>query len=194
MPDDRRVLGEQPFAFRAVEANTGDPLRKPVHMRNNRVVTPAQLRIIDALAWQASIGMTECDRTSLAFLAEASPTSSAFSNNLGALRTGGMVEYRNGRVRLTDLGEKHAEKPKRRLTHDDIMRGVLGRLVPAQGRIITHVTKVYPKDIDRPALAKAVGASATSSAFSNNLGRLRSLGLIVYRDDGKVRADDRLYP
>lgn len=161
---------------------------------NNRVLTPAQLRIIDALAWQQSMGVTQCDRESLAFLAQASPKSSSYANNLGSLRTGGFVEYHGGKIALTDFGRRSARTPDRRLTHADIMRGVLDRLVPAQGRIITHVAKVYPRDIARPALAQAVGASATSSSFANNLGRLRSLGLIVYRDGGKVRADDRLYP
>jgi hypothetical protein len=34
----------------------------------------------------------------------------------------------------------------------------------------------------------------TSSAFANNLGRLRTLGLIDYPRPGLVRADERLFP
>lgn len=158
-------------------------------------LTPAKQRILDALAWQESIKVTEVDRPSLAFLAGASPTSSSYANNLGALRTAGLIEYRAGsRIALTGAGQYLARKPERRLTHADILRGVLDRLVPAQGRIVAHVAKVYPKEIDKASLARTVGASATSSSYANNLGRLRSLGLIQYRPEGKVRADDRLFP
>jgi hypothetical protein len=178
-----------PAPGRAVPAHQDRP-----RAAGNGTTSPAQLRILDALAWQESLQVTESDRASVAFLAGASPTSSSYANNLGALRTAGLVEYRGaGRLALTAAGRKLATKPDRRLTHNDVMRGVLDKLAPAQGRLIQHIAKIYPKEIDRPALARAVGASHTSSSFANNLGRLRSLGLLIYRD-GKVRADDRLYP
>ena len=138
--------------------------------------------------------MIESERASLAFLAGASPTSSSFANNLGSMRTASLIEYRAGRIALMNAGRLLGKKPDRRLTHADIMRGVLDRIAPAQGRIMTHVAHLYPRDIDRPTLARVVGASPTSSSFANNLGRLRSLGLIVYQPEGRVRADDRLYP
>jgi hypothetical protein len=78
------------------------------------------------------------------------------------------------------------------MTHADVMQHVLGRL--QQRRIVEYLVQAYPKDVDRKAVAAAAGASATSSSFANNLGRLRSLGLIVYREAGRVRADERLYP
>jgi hypothetical protein len=39
-----------------------------------------------------------------------------------------------------------------------------------------------------------VGNSATSSGFANNLGALRSLGLIDYPQRGQVMATDLLFP
>ena len=52
-----------------------------------------------------------------------------------------------------------------------------------------HVTvKAYPQSLEREQVAVRAGASPTSSAFMNNLGALRSLGLIDYPRQGHVIA------
>jgi hypothetical protein len=167
---------------------------RPINRKQNGSLSPAQARILDALAWQETIGQTMTERAAIAFVADASPKSSSYANNLGSLRTAGLVEYSDGKVGLTAKGRKSASAPTPRLTHADVMQHVLGRLQPAQRRIVEYLVQAYPKDVDRKAVAAAAGASATSSSFANNLGRLRSLGLIVYREAGRVRADERLYP
>ncbi|HEX8916126.1 MAG TPA: hypothetical protein VF796_27505, partial [Humisphaera sp.] len=49
-------------------------------------------------------------------------------------------------------------------------------------------------EVARPDLAAAAGASATSSSFANNLGRLSSLGLVTYPRQGHVKASGLLFP
>lgn len=71
-----------------------------------------QERILDAVAWLESIGLAAPDKGQVALLADASPKSSAYSNNLGALRTAGLVEYpAGGCVALTGAGRALASKP-----------------------------------------------------------------------------------
>ena len=52
----------------------------------------------------------------------------------------------------------------------------------------------HPEAMHRTELATAVGNSATSSGFANNLGALRSLGLIDYPQRGQVAATALLFP
>jgi len=65
-----------------------------------RLLGPAQQRILQALHREHPAALA---REELAARAEASPTSSAFTNNLGALRSAGMIEYGpNSTVKCAD--------------------------------------------------------------------------------------------
>lgn len=146
------------------------------------VLTPARQRLLDALAWLESVGIASANRTQLALLADASPTSSSYANNLGALRTAAMIDYGAGStVFLTDDGRSVATLPDAPPTADALQDSILRRLSPAKARILQALIRVYPAGLDRGALADLASASATSSSYANNLGSLRSLGVIDYR-------------
>lgn len=149
-------------------------------------MTPARQRILDALAMLRSWGISSADKTQLAFLGDASPTSSAFHNNLGGLRSAGLIDYQGGRVLLTVAGTGVAYLEAQPVTSAELQAMVRTKVSPAKWRILDVLIKAYPRAIERPALAEFSGASATSSAFHNNLGSLRSLGLIDYQSGGVV--------
>jgi hypothetical protein len=52
---------------------------------------------------------------------------------------------------------------------------------------------IAPMSLTKEEVAVTVEASPTSSAFANNLGALRSLGLIDYPERGQVAATDALF-
>ncbi len=150
---------------------------------------PARLRILDALAFLEGIGVPRADRGQLAFLADQSPTSSAYVNNLGALRSAGAIDYPSGgTVALTDAGRAIADGGQTPTTTSALHEAVRSKLPPARWRIVAVLIGAYPEAIVREDLAAAAGASPTSSAFVNNLGALRSLGLIDYARPGQVVA------
>lgn len=60
--------------------------------------------------------------------------------------------------------------------------------------ILAAAAESFPDDIDKNQLAASIGASASSSAYANNLGRLRTMGFIAYPAKGRVRASERLFP
>jgi hypothetical protein len=62
-----------------------------------------------------------------------------------------------------------------------------------QRRILEALLTAYPESIDKEELASIVGASFTSSSYVNNLGRLRSLGLIDYPGSRRVVATSLLF-
>lgn len=151
-------------------------------------------RILDALAWLASVGIDTAAKPQLAALSDASPRSSAYANNLGALRSAGMIDYgAGGVVFLTDAGRSAARHPERPLTAVDVQDAVMAKVTRPQSRILGALIHAYPKALLKEQLASNADASATSSAFANNLGALRSLGFIEYPDRGIVRAAGVLF-
>jgi uncharacterized protein YukE len=148
---------------------------------------PAQQRILNALAWLNSIRIQGWTREVVAFVAGASSRSSAFSNNASALRTGGYLEYpQQNHLALTEAGTSQAEPPEAPITPADLHAQIRALLQPAQWRIVEAAIKAYPKALTRADLAAAAGASDASSAFSNNVSRVRTLGLIDYPSQGMV--------
>jgi hypothetical protein len=148
-----------------------------------------QQRILDALAALEEIGVPVAAKTQLALFSEASPKSSAYSNNLGALRTAGLIDYpAGGKVALTEAGRSLANAAGAPTTTAELHAYVFGLVGGAKARLLEVLIDVYPETIEKAELAERAGASATSSAFSNNLGSLRSLGLIDYPAGGYVVA------
>jgi hypothetical protein len=158
-------------------------------------VTRPQQRILNALAWAESFNLPTQRREKVAFLADASPKSSAFMNNLGALRSAALIDYPiQGYVGLTPQGRAIADvDPNAPSTSPDLQRAICAKLPAPQARIVEAVVRAYPSSLDRAAVADAAGASPASSAFMNNLGALRSLGLLEYPSQGLVAASAVLF-
>jgi hypothetical protein len=70
----------------------------------------------------------------------------------------------------------------------------LARLSRPQGRLLRALIEVYPASLDRAELAERAEQSSTSSGYANNLGALRSLGVLTYPRPGQVAATPRLFP
>lgn len=163
-------------------------------LTDGRLTSP-QKRILDALASFLAIGLREVARHNLAVWAGQSPASSGFGNNLGRLRTLSLIEYpRPGFVTLTEDGLILAKPSKIIHSRQDLHRAWLGRLPRPQSRILLQLLSNYPRPLSRLELADLSSQSANSSGFSNNLGALRSLGLIEYPARGFVIATQLLFP
>lgn len=152
--------------------------------------TPPQQRILDALAWAEALLETKAlDRSIVAWLADASPKASGFQNNLGAMRTGGLIEYPSpGLVMLTDEGGACANHPETPPTLAALLEAILARLPRPQAAILTVVVEAHPRTLSRGMIADLVGKSASASGFQNDLGRLRTLKLLTYPSPGTVQA------
>jgi hypothetical protein len=175
---------------RATGTYTPSPPREGVDLQ---VSAPRQ-RILDALAWLESVGIDQASRVQLAVLADQSPKSSGYTNNLGALRTGGLIDYpAMGAVALTDGGRAAARTPDRLPTTDDLHRTLETKLSAPQWRILRALIEVYPREMTRQQLAEASDQSPSSSGYTNNLGALRSLGFIDYPGTGRVAAQPVLF-
>lgn len=168
--------------------------RAPVTM-NHEGITQPQQRILDAMAKLEALGLTSLHKTQVAAFAGVSPNSSAFANNLGRLRTLGLTEYpQGGHVAFTDGGRSQANETAVMPTLEDLHQAWLGIVTGPQQRILREVIADYPSALPKEALAERARVSGGSSAYANNLGRLRTLGAIDYPRPGYVKATDILFP
>ena len=154
-----------------------------------------QQQILDALATFVALGLSDVARSNVAVWSRCSPKSGGFANNLGALRSAGLVEYpASGRVALTELGSSHAEAVEALMTLPQLHDAWCSYLSGPQERIVRALIEIYPDALTRAELAQATEQSAGSGGYSNNLGALRSLGLVDYPQSGHVAATELLFP
>ena len=153
------------------------------------VITPAKQRILDALAFLETLGLAQADKIQLALMAGVSPTSGGYFNNLGALRSGGLISYPHGKtVMLTTDGRVRANAAQAPGTTQELHELIRRKLPAAKWRLLEALITIYPKPLAKDELAGRVGVSPTSGGYFNNLGSLRSLGLIDYPTPGHVVA------
>ncbi|MEM1213433.1 MAG: helicase HerA-like domain-containing protein [Planctomycetota bacterium] len=156
---------------------------------------PAHQKLLDALAWLATHGLHQTDRSVVAAAAGVSPKSSSYANNISRLSSLDLVTYPDqGKLQLTDQGQHQANPPDAPLTLADYHRAWLSSpaLKPAHARLLQAV--IDRGELSREDLAAAAGVSPSSSSFANNVSRLSSLGLIRYPSQGHVAPTDLLYP
>jgi len=157
-------------------------------------ISGSQQRILNALIWAEGIGLSCLDKTQLALLADHSPTSGGYFNNLGALRTAGYIEYPGaGAAMLTAAGRAQAHPVDVPTTSAQLQEMLYRKLSTSQANILRVVIAQYPNAMRKDQLAEATGQSPTSGGYFNNLGRLRSLGLIEYPSPGQVVAKSILF-
>ena len=158
-------------------------------------VNGPQQRILNALATFEELGQRDSSRSNIAVWARYSPKSSGYGNNLGALKTEGLLDYPSpGRLSLTDEGRALGRVEVALTSARQLHEAWCARLSGPQGRILLEMTRTYPKSLSRDDLAEALKVSAASSGFNNNIGALKSLGLLDYPKPGFVAATDLLFP
>lgn len=179
----RKSVTERPVVIRPSSNGSGD-----VHL------PPAKQKILNALAWLEGIGRRSAERAVVAFLAKTSSKSSAYENNVSALRTAGLIEYPGPNLlALTQDGRTLAAAPPSRLTPSDLHAELEAMLPPAQWRLVSAAIEAYPDALTRSDLAARASTSGASSAFENNVSRLKSLGLFTYPRKGEVAGSPLLF-
>lgn len=157
-------------------------------------ISRSRQRILNALVWAEGIGLAEMDKTQLAIMSDARPTSGGYFNNLGSLRSAGLIAYpKAGTVSLTAIGRAQAEPVDVPTTSEALHQMLYGKLPTAQSCILKSLIECYPHPISKEILAEQSGQRPTSGGYFNNLGRLRSLKLIDYPSPGLVVAQPILF-
>lgn len=103
----------------------------------------------------------------------------SFRNNLGALRTGGYINYEGDGVLINKEGLRVAPAPTVEVTHKAIFEHLLRAVTGPQAEILKIVHGRHPEWMSREDLAAALGIAVTGS-FRNNLGRLHTAKMLEY--------------
>lgn len=174
---------------RAIEANSVVPV-----VSEDMKLSGPQQKILDTLAWLDAIGIMKGNRTIVAFLADQSPRSSGYSNNVTILKTKGFLDYPNqGELSLTDKGQYVAQYPDVKLTNETVHKKIFEKLSKPQASMLKILIENYPEPVEKPCLAELSNQSPTSSGFSNNVTVLKSFGLASYPEQGMVQAAPFLF-
>jgi uncharacterized protein len=197
------ALANPPNGYRLALGDAQAPISTPARPSPSREtvraykpaegLTGPEQRILDAIAWMNSIGVDEPEQVAVAFIAGYTIGGGAWNNPRGSLRTKGLVEYRGDALVLTAEGAALARAPGGDVTADELHRRVFERLPGPESKLLRVLIDRYPEALSNDELAAAAGYSAGGGAFNNPRGRLRSLGLIEYRDRAS-RARDILFP
>lgn len=155
-----------------------------------------QKRILDALAWMEAIGYQgPAHWRIVAMLAQQSPKSSGFANNVSILRVNDFLEGSKGRgLQLTERGRRIAVSPDVPLTTEDLLNAIAGKLSYPQVRILRFLTRMgAPVDDSWEKVAAQTEQSPTSSGYANNVSVLRSMGLVSGNRANGLRAEDVVF-
>ena len=167
---------------------------KPASDADAADLTGPEQRVLESLAWFASIGIHDPVAEAVAFLADYSPTSSSFSNTRGSLRGKGLIELPEaGKIALTTAGQAIAPVIQAPLNSAELHQHVLARLPGPERKLLVPILAAYPDRVNAADVADVAGYSLTSSSFSNARGRLRTLGLIEIPAPGVLRAASFLF-
>jgi hypothetical protein len=121
-------------------------------------------------------------KNTVAAVAGVSPTSGGYFNNLGAMKSAGLIDYpQPGFVSLTTEGGAVAIAPA---GDGELHEKWLEIVTEPQAKILRALIDAHPEPMQKDSLAEHIGVSPTSGGFFNNLGSLRTLGAIDYPQKG----------
>lgn len=166
-----------------------DPSKQLVNAAQAEDISPSRQAMLDKIAWGcAFFHETSVERQVLAFLLGKHPRTKSVLNDLGGLRTGGFIDYLPGnRVALTELGSRTA-RDAGEPTGEALLIGVKSVLSKRQADILDILLEAGT--VDRQGLADNFDLHVRTKSFLNDLGRMKTLGLIVYGPDQTVVAAD----
>lgn len=181
LPAPRRVTAAAPRASRPAPTRAPAAPAAPVEGLDG----PMQ-RILDAMAWLDAAGVREpWSRTQVAMVARYKPSGGGFNNALGRLRSGGLIRYpQSGELAFEDAGRAAAADVGEPPTIEELHARVLGLVDGPMAKILRVLLDAYPDAMSREDIAAETGYQPTGGGFNNALGRLRTLGLIDYPQQG----------
>lgn len=189
IPPAAPTSSEAPIAQRAKTA-----AGKNGNGGNYRIdVSASEEKILNAVDTFWSFGMPEVDPVSVAIVAGYRPGGGRFNNLKSGLRSKGLIEYVDGRIRLTEWGHELAEGQE--FTRLEQLHSAWMEILDAsQQKLLTPLLEAYPRAIPFFVLANRAGYTPGAGRFNNLRSSLKTLGAIEYPAPGTAKAADLLFP
>jgi hypothetical protein len=190
----------QPPKQLSPKPETGFYRQRPVAATNGDLeITGTQQRVLDALAWYESNGVTNPSPIQVGVVALIDGSGGHFSNTVGPLSTGGLVVRENGTLSLTDQGRAIAKVPASvgsLADYHEMLCNRVRRTRSAGGKTVEILRAIINRggaDITVTEIGQEVHMDASGGHFSNMIGPLGTLGLIE-RNRGIVHPTEVLFP
>jgi uncharacterized protein len=166
----------------------------PAPSNGDQSITAAEVRVLSRLVeLMECTGKKDLRKEQLAAWSKYSPTSSTWTNYLGSLRSAGMIDYPSpGFVSITDEGRALAQPENVPTSSSEMLSRAKHVLGGGEAKLL-EILHASRDAISKSDLAEASDYSATSSTFTNYLGRTRTLGFVTYPSPGQVKCADWLY-
>lgn len=177
----------------AVESRPSAISYEPATAWRGGTITNGQAKIVDRVAWAAKyLKMEPVKREILALLVGKHPRTKGFLNDLSSLRSSGVIDYADGGgISLTAFGSSMIEWGTLR-DLPSARDAIMGFLDKRQGAMLAFVLDSDGAQTRRATMAAHFGLHERTKGFLNDLGRLRTLGLISYGSNGAIGAADYL--
>lgn len=163
-------------------------------------ISGPQQRVLDACAWWEALGFPTPSKLQVGFLAGyrvSKRIGGTYGNILGQLRSEGLIEYPStGNLELTGAGQEIANMADIERSTVGLQRAVHERLDNPESRVLQVIIDRYPEMLSKKEAGELAGYTVgerIGGTFGNILGRLRSLGLIMYPGSGLVLAESILF-
>jgi hypothetical protein len=187
----RTAAAPPPPTSRPFAPTRPPPVPRPAPTRtvppSDGILSGRQQKMLNAAATLATLGV-EVSRETVCAWVGIHPRGGSVGEELKALSEAGMIVVDQGRIQLTELGEKSAEPVDPATAIDSARSG----LSPRQTRIFDIVATAYPDGITREAIAEQMDIHPRGGSFGEDIGRLVGRGL-VDNNRGVVRARDFLF-
>jgi hypothetical protein len=159
--------------------------------KTDETLRRSEQKVLDALAWLATIGFSPAHDVAVACLAGYRVRTSGWVGIRRKLRKRDLIVHDGGpaRLALTQKGRAHVSLGHQPGSPAELHEVVLARLNELEGRILQTLLGVYPRGINETVLARRYD----DGAFRTSQGRLRDLGLIHSPVPGSLRASDVLF-
>lgn len=172
----------------------------PVDVTPSEGLTGPEQRVLDSLGWWEAVGVDVPTKIQVGFIAGyrvGKKVGGTYGNVLGQLRSKGLIDYpRQGSVALTTEGRNLFNPLHIDPTEEALQAAIMERLDNPERRVLAGAIEVYPDSISKIDLGERAGYTVggkVGGTYGNILGRLRSLGLIDYPQQGHVVATSTLF-
>lgn len=187
-PTEKKVVvAEKPVRAQVI------PKERSLVVSDGEITKPQQ-RILESLAKLYAAQLEQVTKPMLAAFCQVRPTSGSYANNLGSLRSRGLIDYPAGNmVALTESGLQAVDVPASPPSDEEMQQHWFAIMSGPQQRIMEVLIERYPQSITKEELAEIVSVSPTSGSFANNLGSLRTMGALDYPIKGSAAASKNLF-
>ncbi|MGB5105566.1 MAG: hypothetical protein WBP42_02520 [Candidatus Zixiibacteriota bacterium] len=158
----------------------------------NSDITNSQRKILNVLGWLENYGISPATVGMIAAHAGYAVGGGAFNNILSRLNTTGLISrVGGGLIELSNVGRGQAS-PSDHIS-GNVLESWYAKIGNSKAKMLRTLVTCYPESLTKQELADRIGEAAGGGAFNNKCSALKTLGLIEYPAQGRVKASDLLF-